>query len=243
MLFFPACRILLPAAERPCIERSRAGRRLLELKNIYRPAKTFKGIGHIRMWSDKGSLSARMALAGAAGGRIRVEILGFTGQPMATLMYDGKDYFFRSYTQGQTFEKSASPSAIRQLIGIDITTDDLVTLLAGGLPVREHDSVCREENGPPGEEILVLKDGWCSWTVEKLAVDFGNDRLRRMEMYGWFSLQYQMMFQDQRMVDGFLIPFKFILNDDQGNGLAVQMDRYWVNIPIKPGLFIREERP
>ncbi len=241
-LFLPACATLLPKGGEPCGGPPGIARKqLLEIESRYRPASTFKGIGHIRMWNSEGSLSARMAFAGTIDGKIRVEILGPAGQPMATLIYNGKRYFFISHTDQQTFEKTASGSAIKRLIGVEITTDELTTLLAGGLPVREHEAVCIQSDPSGVESIIALRNGWWERTVEKLFIDPRTGQVRQIEMYDSSGLQYRISYQEQRPTEGFLIPFQFELSDDQGNGLRIRMDRYWPNAKIKADLFTHEE--
>ena len=101
----------------------------------------FKGIGKIKVWNNRRvQIDERLAWVGSKPQKISIAILvsGFPAVKMAT---DGQ-WFYYLEMQGEkkpVFKKvKASNANLERLISIPIYTQDIITLLAGRVPLPEH---------------------------------------------------------------------------------------------------------
>ncbi|MEZ4604323.1 MAG: hypothetical protein R2861_13275 [Desulfobacterales bacterium] len=84
-------------------------------------------------------------------------------------------------------------------MGVSIRASEVITLLAGGVPVYEYDSVSMETSESSGQETLVFRKRWLG-VVEKIF--FRERPLKKVEVFRWGNTIYQATLNDVRPVDG-----------------------------------------
>ncbi len=213
---------------------------LIEQKNA--AVQSFKGIGRIRI-RDRGlSRTSRAAWLGTADGRLRIEFLGLPGQPVAKFIFDGNHYLFFSHMDEQIYRKKSTDPNLEPVTGVSIRASEVIDLLAGGIPVYEHDAISFEQCGETAGEqagkndrcVLIFKKTWLG-VVEKIF--FKGSVIEKVEIFKWGDKIYQATLNDIRTVDGKSVPFFVEIENAENQGFCFTVDRQWVDIDLRPDMF------
>jgi hypothetical protein len=195
-----------------------------------------KGIGKIKLWGEKGPQISRLAWLGSKDGRLRVEVLGLAGQPMAKFIYDGKRCFLLSHIDQQYYQNTCLDPDLDPLTGIDISVSEMVQFLSGGVPIVDHDIALLHHLGADEGYVLILKKRW-RWVVEKIYLDESLSVVNKVEAYDWSGLLYCAVLEKTRNVNDHAIPFKIVISDDSQQGFSITTDRCWSDITVLPSMF------
>jgi hypothetical protein len=217
---------------------ARAGRLLSVIQEKNKSIRSFKGIGRIQLRDDGMTRTSRAAWLGAADGRLRIEFLGLPGQSMARIVFDGRRLLFSSVADPDVVQKKSKDPGLAPAVGVAIKASEVIALLAGGIPVYEHDSVSMEtaENCDQAidQDILVFRKRWLG-VVEK--VFFKESVIEKVEVYRWGNKIYQATINDIRSVDGHRVPFFLEIENPEGRGFCFTVDRQWVGVDLVPAMF------
>jgi hypothetical protein len=213
---------------------------LQSLENKNSNLKNFKGIGKIKVWNnDQIQIDERLAWLGSDPLKIRIEVL-ISGFPAVKLASDGK-WFYYLEAQGKTylFKKiKASNANLKRLIAVPIHSSDVITFLAGRIPVREHQTAYIKPNPSDSGYVLILKRRWWG-IVEKIYFDGTKSRVRQIEVFNRSgSLVYRVGLEDIREIQGYRIPFRLKISSEEGADCQLDIDRYWADVTVSPSVFV-----
>lgn len=204
--------------------------------------ETFKGSGRIRLEHEGKFQSERVAWIGSASGKLRFEVLGFSGQPVATIACDGERFYYR---RGNTVHKfrSTDPS-LKRVVSIPVKTSDIVTMMTGRVPLLEYHAASVLEDG--GRRVLVLEQKWAG-VREKIYFDTNADAVHKIEVFDLSGdLRYRAEFGRTREISGYQIPFSMTLSNDDNTSFLLHVSNYWANVSLAPSAFVlneKEDRP
>ena len=212
----------------------RLSRLLLVIQGKNSAIQSFKGIGRIQLRGAGGTRTSRAAWLGAADGRLRIEFLGLPGQSVARVVFDGIHLLFFSVTDPDIFQKKSSDPDLKPAVGVSIRASEVITLLAGGVPIYEYDSVSMETSESSGQETLVFRKRWLG-VVEKIF--FRETTIEKVEVFRWGNTIYQATLNDVRPVDGRSVPFFLAIENPDGRGFSFSVDRQWTGVNLTPAMF------
>ena len=213
---------------------------LLAMRNHNAKLNNFKGIGKIKVW-QKGRLKIdeRVAWIGSENSKINIVVL-IGGYPAVKIASDGKWFYYYEIGEGDPIYKkiAASDANLKRIISISIQTGDVLNLLAGRVPIREHDSVMLEKQEAKQGYALVLKKRW--WGVaEKIYVDQTKTRARQVEFYSRSgSLIYRARFDEMQMIKGYLVPARLSISNGDDADFELDVHRFWADIAVSPSMFV-----
>ena len=140
---------------------------LQTLENKNSSLKNFKGIGKIKVWHNaQVQIDERVAWVGSDPLKIRIAVL-ISGFPAVKLASDGQ-WFYYLEVQGNThvFKKiRASNANLKRLIAIPIHSNDVITFLAGRIPVREYHSAYIQSNSSSDGHVLFMASEQAFWKI------------------------------------------------------------------------------
>jgi hypothetical protein len=242
-LFISGCAVFRPAREleiTPADKVNQVRDLLSVLKTKNDSLKNFKGIGNIQI-RQNGRLQLDQRLVWIAEKPLKLSIaVLISGYPAVKLATDGKWlYYLEIHGQDTTFRKyQASDPSLKKLISIPIPASDVITLLAGQIPLPKFDSASLiEEKAPPGN-VLVLKEKW--WGVrQKIYYDQRISEVRRVDVFHRSgSLKYRVEIERLQSISGFMVPLQLRLLTHDGVDCLLNIDRYWVNVNPSPEVFV-----
>ena len=216
-------------------------RRLITLLESQNSAlQHFKGIGKLKVRNDgKVQIDERVAWVGSKPQKISIAIL-ISGFPAVKMASDGQ-WFYYLEVQGDKhyFKKiKASDASLKPLIAIPIYPRDIVTLLAGRVPLPAHHSAYLKLDPETGNTVLIFKRRWWG-IVEKIYFDDTKTRVRQIEVFSRSgSLAYRVAFHNIKQINQYRIPFQFRISSPEGVDCQLDTVRYWADVPVSPSVFV-----
>jgi outer membrane biogenesis lipoprotein LolB len=229
-LFFFACSIS-PMQPSPPQIAPKAERRLAELAARNEGLATFKGIGTLRLFLPEGRQTARAAWIARPPDRLRLELLGAAGTPLASMAADGGRFDLYLHDRARSYRRHSPDDSIERIIGVPLKVAELVSLLGGRVPVEDF------QKAIVVGDALVLSDagGRVRQTIRTLPAEGSDLVIERFDADGQRCCRIHLA--DFRAVDGFSVPGTIRVTDGQGERLRLSVDRFWANPDVVPGVF------
>ena len=202
--------------------------------------KNFKGIGKIKV-RQKGKLkfNEQVAWIGSENAKISLVVL-IGGQPAVKMASDGDWFYYYEIGKGDPIYKkiAASKANLKRIISISIQTADVLSLLAGKIPIREHHSVFLEKQDAKAGYILVLRKRWWGIT-EKIYVDEDKTRAHQVEFYNRSgSLIYRARFDEMQSINGYLVPARLSITDGEDADFVLDVRKFWTDVAVNDSMFV-----
>ena len=199
---------------------------------------SFKGTGRMRIENRNGIQRTRIMWAGYQNEKLRLEIMGATGQPVLSFAYDGERIYLISHTENRFYSKRSSDASLEKLISLPISVSESLDLLAGRVPMEKHLLPTGVHVKEEGEQILVLKSLDRKAGHQKITVDTASGTIRRIEVLDKDErLEYQVEFIQMQNVSGFEVPRELRFSNGSQASLQIVVERFWPNIAIPESLF------
>ena len=243
VFLFSSCAVFKPSKEleiAPAAKTAEISNLLSALQTQNKTLKNFKGIGKIKRWQDGIiQVDQRLAWIGAKPFKLSIAVL-VSGYPALKMATDGKWlYYLETLGQDTNFKKIlTSDPSLQNIISIPITTSDVVTLLGGGIPIHEFNSVELIEDNADTGYVLVLKERW--WGLrEKIYVNESGSQVRQIDVFHRSgSLKYRAELENMQSVDGYEVPFRLRLTNDEGADFQLEVDQCWANLDLPDSVFV-----
>ena len=210
------------------------------LSNQNRGLKNFKGIGKIRIRQNQTTrIDERIAWIASEKAKINIVVL-VSGHPAIKMASDGKWFYYYEAREGKPLYKKfpASDSNLKRFTTIPIKTADIIHLLAGRVPLREHQDAVLERSDSGEGYVLVLKRRW--WGVtEKIFLDETKSRVYRSEFYNRSQeLVYLARFGEMKTVGGYRVPGSLEIANGDDIVMQLVVNRYWTDVDVSAPMFV-----
>ena len=201
--------------------------------------RSFKGTGRMRMEDANGVQRARLMWAGYQDEKLRLEIMGATGQPVFSFAQDEERIYLISHTENRFYSKRNANANLEELISLPITVSACLDLLAGRIPAEAHLLPMAVQGKGNEEQILVLKSLDRKKGYEKIYVDASSGNARQIEVFDKDGkLEYRAEFLLMQNVSGFEVPKELRLSNGSQASLQLVVERFWPNVPVSDSLFV-----
>jgi hypothetical protein len=213
---------------------------LLALSSQNEKLKSFKGIGKIRVWhKGKKKIDEKIVWIGSETVKISIVVL-ISGYPAIKIASDGKwVYYYETRKEEPLYVKyPATDATLQRIVSMPIKISDIITLLAGRTPLREHHSALLHwQDSGPGY-VLTLKKRW-SGIVEKIYLAEDKKQVRQIEFFNRSgSLIYRVRFEEMQAVNDYQVPTRLSISSDQNMAFQLEVQRYWTGISVSPSMFV-----
>ena len=207
----------------------------IRLKN--RDLKTFKGIGKITFWEkDNECITSRIAWVGSDPELIRIAILNISGQPLLSLANDGQWFYFLSHTDNSFYKKRSSYSVLEKVIQIPLKPVEMISFLAGRIPLYEYHTANITRNKKQGYVIVLKKSGN---VIQKIYLNEDKKNVRKVEMFDKNgNFLYSLEIAGLQKINEYHVPVQIIASSDNGNGFKIDIHKYWTDVSVNPSMFV-----
>jgi hypothetical protein len=243
--FMPAgCAGLAPTPDTasPAADRAEAEAVLGRLQEKNATLKSFKGVGRLTVKRDgKIQMDERLAWVGADSSKLSV-VLFAAGFPAVRMASDGEWLYYQDGQEpGLPVKKvrSSDPDFDR-LLSISIRSSDIIALLRGRAPIREHRSARLLPVAAGNGHVLLLERIW--GVHQKIFLDEQKSEIRQIEVYDASGrMLFQANFLEMQLVDGHRVPGRLVVSNHQANTqVQLVVEKYWTDIPVTPNMFVLE---
>ena len=214
---------------------------LAMLKNQNSGLENFKGIGRIKIWRQgQLEINERLAWIGSRPDRLSIAVLvsGFAAIKMAA---DGKwFYYYEARSNPPVYKKiRAGDASLKRIIAVEIKTSDILTLLAGRVPLRDHRQALLVDEGSEYKgSVLVLKQRWLG-TIEKIYLDENRSQMQAVEFFDRSgNLTYRVRFDRMQVIKGYRVPSRLVITNGEDTQVAIDIYRYQADIDVTPSMFV-----
>jgi hypothetical protein len=221
---------------------SEARELLLFLQKQNQKIKTFKGTGRLTLInSEKRNPTTSVAWIGAIPASLRIAMYGVTGQPTASFASDGQWHYLFSHIDNRFYKKRATTELFESYFSIPIESKDVVSILAGRVPVGEYFYAAVEKKGSGYETILILKNRWNN-ILKKIYFSAENKVVNKIEVFdNSGDLMFAVRFCKTQTVNGYRVPATLVFSKGERAGFQLDIDRYWADVPVSPSVFVLEQ--
>jgi hypothetical protein len=213
---------------------------LFRLSNQNDSLKNFKGSGKIKIWHDgQLKMNERAAWVGSEPVKLSIVIL-ISGHPAIRMTSDGEWFYYYEAREGRPIFKKipATDANLKRFIFIPIKADDIVNLLAGKVPLREHHSTLLEKQDSGEGYVLVLKRRWGS-VIEKIYLDQSRSEVHQVKFFNRFGkLIYLARFDEMQTINGYRVPSRLTLSNEAGAEFQLDVNRYWPGVNVSSSTFV-----
>ncbi len=217
---------------------------LTELDTVNRGWKSLKAEARVTQWADRGRIRGTVLMFLERPTRVRFDVLTQFG-PAAVLTSDGEHFQLSDLRENTFLEGPTCPQNIARLLGIEVSSENVVRFLTGDTPVIdavEKSMECRDG----GHVVrLVGADG----TVQELAVAVDDTdqrlRLRRSSLQDADgSLIWEATYEDYQTFEGHRFPTKVRFVDHRRDAdTEVRVKALSLDPRIPPDAFEQTPRP
>ena len=200
----------------------------------------FKGIGKIRVWQNgEKRINERIVWIGSETAKLSIVVL-ISGHPALKIASDGKWFYYYEARQGKPIYKKrpATDATLQRIVSIPIKISEIIQLLAGRTPLREHHTAVlhRQDSGPG--YVLTLKKRWGD-IVEKVFLDDDKAQVHQIELFNRSgALSYSARFDEIQLINGYQVPSKLSISNDDGVDFQLEILKYLVDVPVSPSMFV-----
>lgn len=237
-LTLPSCSGLLPGRAVTVQPDSPEIIRILsELRSRNETISSMKGIGRIKTWNSGQTQTARTAWTIARPDKIRIMILAISGFPVASLAADGQSVYLMSHGDNRFYQKQTPDANLEQMLNLPIQSRELIEIVSGAIPVRDHVASSLNKDITSGQNLLILT-GQNGSPCEILYLDSGQG-VNGIAFYDDAGdLEFRVIYSERKEVDGYLVPSRMTLDNDENAGIQVDMEKIWINPPVSADMFV-----
>lgn len=209
-----------------------AAARLSEIEALNRGLNAFKGIGTLRLLRPAGLQTVRAAWVAEMPDRLRLELLGPAGTPLASLVADGPRLDVFLHDREKRYRGRSGEDGLEPVIGVGLNAADVVALLGGRILVHDFHQAFLENR------LLVLKDdrGRLVETVGPVGGEKDGRVVERFDAEG--KPRYRVQLEAFRSVDGFSVPGVVRVFAGGRERVHLSVDRFWANPEVAPSVFV-----
>ncbi len=228
-----------PSEEADSADAAEARQVLDRLQKTNERLKSFKGVGRLTIRQDgKVQMDERLAWLGSDPLKLSI-VLFAAGFPAVRMAGDGEWlYYQEDPAQGATIKKiRASDPDFKRLLSIPIQSSDIIALMRGRIPIREHRSARLKPLKSGNGYVLMLMRTW--GVHQMIFLDETKTEVRQTEVYDSSGdLLFQANFLEMQLVDGYKVPLRLAVSGKDKALVQLVVERYWADVPVTPSMFV-----
>jgi hypothetical protein len=212
---------------------------LEQLQRTNERLKNFKGLGRLTIRKEgKIQMDDRIAWIGSEPLKLSL-VLFASGFPAVRMAGDGEWLYYQDVQAPEAPVKKvrASDPDFKRLLSIAIQSSDIIALMCGRIPIRDHRSATLKAlSSGKGYALMLMKP----WGVHQtIFLDESKTEVRQTEIYDSSGeMLFQANFMEMQLVDGYKVPLRLAVSNNEKAVAQLIVERYWADVPVTPSMFI-----
>jgi hypothetical protein len=126
------------------------------------------------------------------------------------------------------------------LLSISIHSSDIIALLRGRIPIREHRSARLVPVASGNGYVLLLDRIW--GVHQKIFINEQKSEVQQVEVYDASGrMLFQANFLEMQQVGGYRVPGRLVVSNHETNAqVQLVVEKYWADVPVSPSMFVLE---
>jgi hypothetical protein len=196
-----------------------------------------KGIGNVRFQHNDTQQKLRAAWIGEMPNRFRLELLGITGQPIASLASNGIWNYLLLHTENRFIKKRISKYDLKRFISIKLSIEDLVHFLCGRLPIKTDGAGWIEKETEEDNKKLIYKERTSQFFYH-IYYECNKNVIRKIERINEKGeLIIRITFHSTILKNGFRIPNAITVTNGLDATFDMTIDNTWINPSVTADKF------
>jgi hypothetical protein len=212
---------------------------LAQLQHTNERLKNFKGLGRLTLRKEgKVQMDDRIAWIGSEPLKLSL-VLFASGFPAVRMAGDGEWLYYQDVQAPEASVKKirASDPDFKRLLSIPIQSSDIISLMCGRIPIREHRSARLQPLASGKGYALMLMKPW--GVHQTIFLDETKTEVRQTEIYDSSGdLLFQANFMEMQLVDGYKVPLRLAVSSREKAVVQLVVERYWADVPVTPAMFV-----
>lgn len=208
------------------------------LKTANSGLTSMKGLGRLTVrHGDRLQVDERMAWVGAPPLRLSV-VLFAAGFPALRMAGDGEWLYYQDGQEAGAPVKRirSSDPDLERILSIPIQSSDIIALISGRLPIKEHDSVrLLPVSAGRGYALQLLKG---RRVRQNIFFDDAKSAARQTQVFDSGRLLYQADFVEMQRVGRYKVPQRLVISNEAGTSVQLLVERFWADVPVSPEMFV-----
>ncbi len=197
-----------------------------------------KGIGRLTVkQGGRLQVDERMAWVGAPPLKLSV-VLFAAGFPALRLAGDGEWLYYQDGQEaGQPVKRiRVSDPDLKRMLSISIQSSEIIALMSGRLPVKEHSAVRLLPVASGRGHALRLLQG--RQLRQYIFLDESKSDARQTQVFDDGKLLYQADFVEMQRVGPYKVPQRLAISNAEGASVQLVVERFWADVPVTPEMFV-----
>ena len=215
-----------------------ARRIVAALAEVNSGLSAMKGIGRLTLkQDDRLQFDERMAWVGAPPLKLSV-VLFAAGFPALRFAGDGEWLYYQDGQQaGAPIKRMrASDPDLKRMLSISIQSSEVIALMSGRLPVKEHSAVRLVPVASGRGHALRLLQG--RQLRQYIFLDDSTSEARQTQVFEGDKLLYQADFVEMQRVGPYKVPLRLVISNADGASVQLVVERFWADVPVTPEMFV-----
>ena len=168
--------------------------------------------------------------------RLRLDVMGGL-LPASSLSCDGQRIYLRQNDTGRIQSRSATNPSLDGVVGLPVSLQDVLQVMAGRLPDLPDEGISLHESGLEGETELVFHRRW-GGPRARVRVGPDGHELHQVEMFAPDgALRWRVLYRDYQNQGGYRLPRTLEISNDV-QVCTVRVEKRWTDVTLPDGLFV-----
>lgn len=171
-----------------------------------------------------------MAWIGSRPGKLRMEMLGLWGQPLATFLVKQPVFYLYVVKDNVCYQGKSTAQSPSQILSVPVVIEDLVAFLSGQSPLPEFHTAKVQRSQGNGQAIMFFYQRW-NRIIQKMWFLDDWKTVERIETFdGFGKVKYTVFFSEFKQHGEYLVPYTIQISKTGDTDLLLNIETFQTKI-------------
>jgi hypothetical protein len=198
----------------------------------------FRGLGKLNIRDSGTPKRMRVAWIGSQSGKLRMEMLGPWGRPLATFLVKRPVFYLYVVKDNICYQGKTAGRSLSRILSVPLRDEDLFAFLSGQPSLPEFHKAKVQMRQGDGRPIMTLYGRW-NRIIQKMWFMDDGKTVERIETFdGFGDVKYTVFFSEFEQHGQYRVPYRIQISKAAGDtDLLLRMETFEVGISAPGGAF------